>query len=747
MKDLRPRVTIRLAVLFAAALVAGAATGPSPSPSGAPFTHAGIRVKAVVPRSAFGAATPVDIGVLEDGSLIVQTEGYGLYRIVDGHVRVLWPSNARCGSAHFGFALAKSFDDELLLKVSALAQVRHEGLFYYRSNGSAAVRADGSLAFRLPLTFDSVAQDAHGVVWLMGGSSNQSLSAYSPRTRTLTPLESPKDVFSFFRSPNGHVYVSNFDGLYELDSKPTIRARLVHGPIQPENSPIQAVGRDGSLWASTPSQLIHVHRDGTLREMQLRVIKPAMQDSLLQWPAMSLTMAPDGAVWITGESLIRVDDNDRIQVMTPPQHEGRDDLKFGPDSSVWVLARDARTGQPQGIVNFVPAATSRDATPWPFRPLASAPSPTPFVRCPTPAPPPPTPTPPLPPENGAVNFVYTAVGTEHGLWGYWADRNGKLRPVRGAPFDGGNLALSLTIDPAGRHLYVGSQYPGIFVYAIDARSGTLDEIPGSPFAVPGGETTVAIDRSGHYALAANLGLKNLTGYAIDSGTGGLRPLAWSPFAMARFPFGLAVNPQRDVAYIVTGRDVETYDTSGGALKRLLPALARGGGVNHTLLIDPRGQWAYLTTRSKGTITIYGVDSRTGVLTPSSAPPIKAGNEPYAMVTDPRGRFLYVNSDPTRIAKAAILGYRIDQRNETLLPLPTSPYKGAPGVTEMTITPDGAFLYATDYRSNSVSGFAIDRETGALRRLPSSPLRTGDEPTRIVSCRRVGDSCKTAPILP
>jgi 6-phosphogluconolactonase (cycloisomerase 2 family) len=633
-----------------------------------------------------------------------------------------------------------SFDDELLLKLSSLVQVPRTRLFTSRPDGAAAVRADGSLAFRLPLDYDSVAQDASGVVWLLKGRyQDQTLYAYFPRTRIQAAVAFPKGVYSMFRSPNGHVYVSNFDGLFELDSQPTARARMVHGPIRSEYWPVQGVGPDESLWVSTATEVVHVHSDGTMRVM--RFVEPTARETTLQGP-IPLEMAPDGAVWVTSGKIVRIDSNDRIQVLTLPADE-RGDVRFGPDSSLWIVARDARTGQSQGIVNFVPAATPREATPWPFKPLAGTATPDPFVRCPPPPPPPPTPTPPLPPKNGAVNFVYTTSymvsSTSHALWGYWADRTGRLTPVRGAPFDAAFGNSNVTIDPVGRYLYVGTQYPGIFAYTIDAGSGTLRKVQGSPFLVPGGETTVVVDRSGRYAFAANLGMKNLTGYAIDGNGGALRPLAWSPFAMSRFPFGLKVNPQRDVAYAVTGRDIETFDTSGGAL-RLLPAPVRGGGMANTLLIDPRGEWAYLTRNGKGTIEIYGVDPRTGALMLPSGPAAKAGNEPYAMVTDPHRRFLYVTITASPPSKSTIVGYRIDPRDGTLRELPTSPYSGAPS-TELTITPDGAFLYATNFSSKSISGFAIDPTSGALLKLRSSPLRTGDTPQAIVSCRRVGDRCR------
>lgn len=154
---------VRLSVLLAVVVVAGAGAGPSASPpagrqtrpcvfsygssfsrsSCAPFTKVGIRVLAAFPNRAFGTdLTPQDIAVLDDGSLIVQTDRYGLYRIADGHTQVLWRPAARCGRQPlFSLSFVSSFDDEVLMTT--------------HRDSTTAVRADGSVAFRLSSTFAS----------------------------------------------------------------------------------------------------------------------------------------------------------------------------------------------------------------------------------------------------------------------------------------------------------------------------------------------------------------------------------------------------------------------------------------------------------------------------------------------------------------------------------------------------------------------------------------------------------------
>ena len=315
-----------------------------------------------------------------------------------------------------------------------------------------------------------------------------------------------KGVYRIFRSPNGYVYASNGEGLFELASRPTVRARLVHGPIRWKQvqsyfelglsvSPIQAVGRDGSLWASTPTKVRDVHPDGTATHA-MRFVEPPNRITMpLQ--AIPLTMTRDGAVWAWGKT-IRIDNSDRIQVLTLPQQDEVGQLRFGSDSSLWLIIRDARNDRPLGVVNVVPAVLARHATAWPFKVPARAGSPTP---CPFPTTPP-TPVPPLPPKVARSTSSTWPAGRRMASGDTGPVGTASLRRCGALRFAPVKVPVNITIDPAGRHLYVGTWSDGIFAYAIDARSGTLVEIRGSPFAAAMGPTTVVIDRSDRYAFAA-----------------------------------------------------------------------------------------------------------------------------------------------------------------------------------------------------------------------------------------------------
>jgi hypothetical protein len=340
----------RIATVLSVALIAS--TGGSPQPSPTPRSTNGIRVLRAMPNAAFGEENaPLEIAVLDDGSVMVRTDGDGLYRIVRGRAYRVWAPNPRCGRAlHFGFSLAGSLGDAVAMTIGP--------------ESTLVTRPDGSKAFALPYSFEygAFARGVDGVLWFLEERPpGEPVRAYFPATGHVVTLDTLQEVRSLFRSPNGRVYASNSDGLFELDARPRPRARMVHGPIEDDGRPaaVQTVGADGSLWASNPSDVIHVRPDGTTHVLRL-----------ITWTVVTrpptdipLVAAPDGSVWTMRWSLTRIDKDDRVSVLAIPSSGEHDTVYVGPDSSLWTIAT-ARDDGPLGIVNFAP--TDGVAAAWPL---------------------------------------------------------------------------------------------------------------------------------------------------------------------------------------------------------------------------------------------------------------------------------------------------------------------------------------------------------------------------------------------
>ena len=96
----------------------------------------------------------------------------------------------------------------------------------------------------------------------------------------------------------------------------------------------------------------------------------------------------------------------------------------------------------------------------------------------------------------------------------------------------------LNVDRSGNFLLaadLGANAVG--VYAIGA-SGDLSPIVGSPFATGNVPREVGIDPSGRFVYVTNQGGHSVSAFTMDSATGTLTPLDYSPLPSAQGPFSI-----------------------------------------------------------------------------------------------------------------------------------------------------------------------------------------------------------------
>ncbi|HTD21986.1 MAG TPA: Ig-like domain-containing protein [Terriglobales bacterium] len=124
--------------------------------------------------------------------------------------------------------------------------------------------------------------------------------------------------------------------------------------------------------------------------------------------------------------------------------------------------------------------------------------------------------------------------------------------------------------------------------------------------------------------------------------------------------------------------------------------------------------------SDDTIAIYTVDSVTGQLRLRSYFYNGVGTSPFALAVDPAGKFLYVaNFGPHTIS-----GYAIDNNTGALSPVPNSPFDSGSSFTDtLTVDPTGKFLFVGNFGfgSNNVSAYTINPATGELTAVNGSPF--------------------------
>ena len=190
----------------------------------------------------------------------------------------------------------------------------------------------------------------------------------------------------------------------------------------------------------------------------------------------------------------------------------------------------------------------------------------------------------------------------------------------------------------------------------------------------------------------------------------------------------------EFSYVLTGYAVSMYsvDSCTGQFTASSPTSVATGYVypqaqSEQLVVDPLGRFAYVANpvsnaSDLSTISMYTINSTTGILTPTSPATVPTGWYPQEIAIDPLGRFVYTaNSDDATVSM-----FTINQTTGVLTPTsPASESTMVPGNILwdpgfLTIDPSGKFLYLTESLTNNaaVLMFSIDQTTGLLT--PTSP---------------------------
>jgi 6-phosphogluconolactonase len=308
--------------------------------------------------------------------------------------------------------------------------------------------------------------------------------------------------------------------------------------------------------------------------------------------------------------------------------------------------------------------------------------------------------------NGTPGFVYvanssTATQTTGSISAFSIDANsGSLTPVPGSPFVAGAKPTSVAADPSGRFLYEVNDVNGassnqLFAFTINSSTGALTPIPGSPFSSGADTLSVSIDSTGKFLYTADFGgdgnnpavPNSISVFSIDTTTGVLSPV------------------------------------SQGAC---LSSGTSGFGLANYVAADPAGGFLFASSATSG-ICSFSVTS-SGVLQPVAGSPFAFSTNtvqnlntfPRSVAVDPFGKFLYTaNYDAT----ADVSAFGIAAGAGTLTQLSGSPYAiganlGSP--TSLVADPLGRFLWVDD-NFEALSGYSINANTGALSELPGFPL--------------------------
>jgi 6-phosphogluconolactonase len=300
-------------------------------------------------------------------------------------------------------------------------------------------------------------------------------------------------------------------------------------------------------------------------------------------------------------------------------------------------------------------------------------------------------------------------------------------------------------------LLIGSpnnQQSTVSGYSMDAATGALTPVPGSPFLAGKAATSIAVDPSNKFVYVTNGRSNNISAYAIDGTTGSLSAVSGSPFATEAFPESVAVDPSGKFLYVasvglgnteVNGSvSAYTIDGTSGALTPVADSPFMTGFYTGGVTIDPSGKFLYgLNTANQNSISGYTIDSNTGALTSMTGSPFPTGIGPSAAVVDRAGKFLYVTNlgaAPHNIG--SVLAYTINGGTGVLTPIAGSPFAAGTSADSVAVDPSNKFVFVTGEGPNVLSTFTLNSNTGALQ--PIANLQFGPGTAPIVAADPSGE---------
>lgn len=334
-------------------------------------------------------------------------------------------------------------------------------------------------------------------------------------------------------------------------------------------------------------------------------------------------------------------------------------------------------------------------------------------------------------------FVYAANSSQLNIAVYAIDASsGAITEIPGSPFPsrGSDWGAACTaVSPGGKFLYCTNNF-SVSVFTIDTSTGAVAEIAGSPFAnalLPSG---ITLNAAGTVAYEPNATQASVSAFQVDAATGALTFLQQpgNPFPADTDPVQIALTPNGFFAYCVNQGSnlvpgsISAYRVdASGALQTIDGSPFTAGTNPHSMTIDRAGRFAYVANFNSNTISAYVIGGSAGGLTVINGSPFAAGNSPQSTVMHPSGQFLYVSNYNGANANGSIRGYAVDQSTGQLTELAGSPFAAGRLPTALVIEGSGRFLYTSDLLSKSIWVYSLDATTGALTPVPGSPFAVRD----------------------
>src|SRR5437879_1553483 len=151
----------------------------------------------------------------------------------------------------------------------------------------------------------------------------------------------------------------------------------------------------------------------------------------------------------------------------------------------------------------------------------------------------------------AGKFLYVADRGTFKLFGYTIDATtGFLTPIGSPVF--ASVPFALAMHPSGKFLLMANGPGSVTTYSIDSTGAAT--FVGLTASAAGGAISVAVDPSGKFAYTANVNGNTVSAYGVDASTGSLTQIPGSPFRAGANPYFVAVHPPGNFLYADNGNE-------------------------------------------------------------------------------------------------------------------------------------------------------------------------------------------------
>ena len=314
-------------------------------------------------------------------------------------------------------------------------------------------------------------------------------------------------------------------------------------------------------------------------------------------------------------------------------------------------------------------------------------------------------------------------------------RRGLLQSAAGGVglvFLGGALAMS---QSSSYFAYVGcrttrernARGEGINVYRVAASTGHWSHVQlVTGLANP---SFLAFDRARRVLYAVHGDLTDISAFAVDQGTGKLTHLN-SVSTFGKNPVHLAIDPTNRWVVVVNHLSstlVVLARNPDGSLGGRVDEAKLSGRIGphrveqpfskpHQVVYDRSERFLIVPDKGVDQVFTFTLDAGSGKLTQVDAgtPRARDGSGPRHVVFHPSNAFAYVINE----LDSTVTAHRFDPATGRLTPfqlLSTLPdtFVGDSRASEIDLSHDGGFLYASNRGHDSVVTFAVERATGRL----------------------------------